>query len=137
MKKNALLEELRKTVSKEIKREIDLSFDIVNRIHDILERKNFDQKDLAKLLGKSEAEISKWMRGTHNFTLKTLTKIEAALDEPILEVAGKPSRTEYVFVSIPQEKVFSKNHKREMSNTAHFSFSYSHISKCTENPLYI
>lgn len=136
MKKNALLEELRKTISKEIKREIDLSFYIVNRIHDILESKNFDQKDLAKLLGKSEAEISKWMRGTHNFTLKTIMRIEAALDESILEVAGKPSRTEYVFVSIPQKVVFSKSQKREISDTGDISFPYSYILKCTENTLY-
>lgn len=136
MKKNALLEELRKTISKEIKREIDLSFDIVNRIHDILESKNLDQKDLAKLLNKSEAEISKWMRGTHNFTLKTITRIEAALDEPILEVAGKPSKTEYVFVSIPQRVVLSKSSKRKILNTGNISFPYSHIPKCTENTLY-
>lgn len=133
MKKNALLEEIRKTVSKEIKREIDLSFDIVNRIHDILENKNLDQKDFAKLLSKSEAEISKWLRGTHNFTLKTITRIESALDEPILEVAGKPSKTEYVFVSIPQTMVLSKNQKRKVLNTGNVSFSYSHMPKFTEN----
>lgn len=38
------------------------------------------------MLGKSEAEISKWMRGTHNFTLDTILNIEEALQEPILTV---------------------------------------------------
>lgn len=38
------------------------------------------------MLGKTEAEISKWMRGTHNFTIDTLISIENALGEPILEV---------------------------------------------------
>ena len=47
------------------------------------------QKDLALQLGKKEAEISKWMRGTHNFTIDTLVSIEQALDAPILEVVHK------------------------------------------------
>ena len=63
-----------------------LSFRIVDRIHDILQEKGLKQKDLAERLGKSEAEISKWMRGTHNFTIDTLVSIEAALGAPILQV---------------------------------------------------
>jgi len=65
---------------------IDLSFQIVDRIHEILTEKGLRQKDLARMLGKTEAEISKWMRGTHNFTIDTLISIENALGEPILEV---------------------------------------------------
>ena len=37
-------------------------------------------------LGKKEAEISKWMRGTHNFTIDTIATIEKALDASILQV---------------------------------------------------
>ena len=65
---------------------VALSFRIVDRIHDILKEQGMKQKDLAERLGKSEAEISKWMRGTHNFTIDTLVSIETALDAPILEV---------------------------------------------------
>ena len=43
-------------------------------------------KDLAEMLGKKESEISKWMRGTHIFTIGTIAAIEAALGEPILRV---------------------------------------------------
>jgi transcriptional regulator with XRE-family HTH domain len=49
------------------------------------------QKDLALRLGKSEAEISKWMRGTHNFTIDTLVSIENALDAPIVEIYHSPA----------------------------------------------
>ncbi|GEM_PF-4974526 len=42
---------------------------------------NKEQKDLARLLVKGESEISKCMTGTHNFTIKTLSKIEAILGE--------------------------------------------------------
>ena len=63
-----------------------LSFQIVDRIHEILVQRNLRQKDLAEMLGKSEAEISKWMRGTHNFTIDTVVSIEEALQAPVLQV---------------------------------------------------
>ena len=81
-----MLEERRKRVNPDTREAVAMSFLIVDRIHDILEEKGLKQKDLAILLGKSEAEISKWMRGTHNFTIDTLVSIEAALDAPILQV---------------------------------------------------
>lgn len=86
MKRSDILEKRRKLVSPEARASVALSFRIVDRIHEILEEKGLKQKDLAERLGKSEAEISKWMRGTHNFTIDTLTSIEEALNAPILQV---------------------------------------------------
>jgi transcriptional regulator with XRE-family HTH domain len=86
MRRSKILEERRRRVSPEARESVAMSFRIVDRIHDILKEKDLKQKDMASLLGKSEAEISKWMRGTHNFTIGTLVAIEAALDAPILEV---------------------------------------------------
>lgn len=86
MKRSSILDERRRHVSPEVRKSVDLSFQIVDRIHEILTEKGLKQKDLANMLGKKEAEISKWMRGTHNFTIETLTSIENALGEPILEV---------------------------------------------------
>ena len=65
-----------------------MSFKIVDRIHDILESKGLKQKDLANLLNKNESEISKWMRGTHNFTIDTLCSIENALQSSIIEIVN-------------------------------------------------
>ena len=62
---------------------VEKLFDITDQILDILERKNMTQKELAQRLQKSESEISKWMKGTHNFTEETIAKIELALGEPI------------------------------------------------------
>ncbi|MDD5821193.1 MAG: helix-turn-helix transcriptional regulator [Prevotella sp.] len=89
MKRSSIIEERRKHVSMEARRSVDLSFQIVDRIHEILLAKGLKQKDLASMLGKSEAEISRWMRGTHNFTIDTLISIEHALGSPILKVVGK------------------------------------------------
>lgn len=62
---------------------MDKTFAIVEQIDIVLKKQNKTQKDLADLLGKRESEISKWMRGTHNFTQKTIAKIEAVLGETI------------------------------------------------------
>lgn len=73
-------------VSDEVKRYVDHSFDIVNRIYDLLEKQGRTQRDLANIMGKKESEISKWMQGTHNFTLKSIAKIESVLGEKLVEV---------------------------------------------------
>lgn len=86
MRKRSIIEERRRKVNPEARRMVDLSFRIVDRIHEILKEKGLKQKDLALRLGKNESEISKWMRGTHNFTIDTLVSIENVLGEPIIEV---------------------------------------------------
>ena len=86
MKRSSIIEARRQHVDPEVRQKVELSFQIVDRIHEILVAKGLKQKDLAQQLGKKEAEISKWMRGTHNFTIDTLVSIEKALDAPILQV---------------------------------------------------
>jgi len=90
MKKNPIVEKLRKEVPESIRRDVDFSFELVDRIHQILVKQNKNQRDLAKMLGKSEAEISKWMRGTHNFTLQTIHRIEEVLGERLILVSVQP-----------------------------------------------
>ena len=86
MRKSSIIEERRRKVNPEARRMVDLSFRIVDRIHEILKEKGLKQKDLALRLGKNESEISKWMRVTHNFTIDTRVSIENVLGEPIIEV---------------------------------------------------
>lgn len=87
MKRSRIIEARRAKVSPEVRRRVDRSFLIVYRIHIILEEKGLKQKDLANMLGKNESEISKWMRGTHNFTIETISSIENVLATPILRIA--------------------------------------------------
>ncbi len=114
MIKNKRLEARRKKISKDIDLFVNHSFEIVDRIQDILEAKRMEQKDLANLLGKSESEISKWMTGTHNFTLKTISKIELELGEPILQL------TKEVKIERPI-MVFFQNSESLVNTTAAFS----------------
>lgn len=83
---NPLFQEMLKSVPADISRKVDLSFEISNRISEILQRKGWSQADFAKAAGKNEAEISKWMSGQHNFTIRTIAFIETVVSEDILQV---------------------------------------------------
>ena len=80
-------------VSPQIKKEVNHTMDIALRIHEILVRKNWSQADLARATNKKEAIVSSWLSGTHNFTVRTIAEIEAALEEDIITVKRyrKPS----------------------------------------------
>jgi len=60
--------------------------DIIVRINDLLRQKGYTQKELAEKMDKKPSEINKWLKGTHNITLKTLAKMEAVLGAPIISV---------------------------------------------------
>lgn len=66
-----------------------LSMDIAQQIDDIIRKDGIKQAELAKKLGKHESEISKWLSGNHNFTLKTLAKLEDILEERIIFIANE------------------------------------------------
>lgn len=97
MKTNRLMDEIRSIISPEMKMQMELSVAIANRIYKILESKGMSQKDLAKLLGKTETEVSRWLSGTHNLTLTTICKISVALRQDVVKVAGYEKHKEYSY----------------------------------------
>ena len=88
MKHNALFQSCLSDVTNDVKAEVDLSFAIVDRINLLLKEKGMTQRELAEALGKKEAEVSRWMRGTHNFTIRTLVKISNVLGTQIINVSN-------------------------------------------------
>ena len=85
MKTNKILDEIRGNISPDVKKQLEISVSLANRVYDILEAKGMSQKDLAKLLGKTETEVSRWLSGTHNLTIATIAKISVALGEDIIK----------------------------------------------------
>lgn len=78
--------------------------DLMVRIHSILTERGYTQKQLADMMGKKPSEISKWLSGEHNFTLKSISKLEAELGESLIEVP-KPISTK-VFHSTNKTTTF-------------------------------
>ena len=86
MRTNRIMDEIRSTITPEMKLQMEMSVAIANRIYEILEAKGMTQKELAQKLGKTETEVSRWLSGTHNLTLSTICKISSALGEEIVIV---------------------------------------------------
>ncbi|SMD42075.1 Helix-turn-helix [Aquiflexum balticum DSM 16537] len=63
--------------------------DIVLRVHDLIKEKGITQRTLADMMDKKPSEVSKWLGGEHNFTLRSLAKLQAELGEPIIYVPKK------------------------------------------------
>ena len=75
---------------------VDWYAELVVRINQLLRENNISKKELAEKMDKNPSEISKWLSGEHNFTLRSLAKLSAELGEPLLEVPKRKAQTEFV-----------------------------------------
>lgn len=70
----------------DLKTQLRFSDLIAEKLIGMLKSKGMSQRDLAKNTGKTEAEVSRWLGGTHNFTLRTLAKISVVLGKDLIHV---------------------------------------------------
>lgn len=83
----------------EIEAFVEKNLAITDKVLTALEAKGWSKGQLAEAMGKSPSEVSKWLSGMHNLTLKSIIKMEAAMGidlihcEPIKEY-------EYVFLGV-------------------------------------
>jgi transcriptional regulator with XRE-family HTH domain len=100
MKKNSIISDwLAQNGDPEIDQFVEKNLAITEKVRNNLILKGWNNGDLAKAMGKSPSEVSKWLSGMHNLTLKSIIKMERALEtelihcEPIKEF-------EYVFLGM-------------------------------------
>ena len=65
---------------------MELSFAISEKIDFLLKTRGLTQKQFAKMVGKTEPEVCRWLSGRHNFTIRTLAKISIALETDIVSI---------------------------------------------------
>lgn len=78
-------------------------FEFAEQLRLTLKEKGVSQKELSKMLGKSESEISKWLSGFHNFTKDTESLIECCLGVD-LSVLVKDIKPEIVYLFALSER---------------------------------
>ncbi len=92
----------------DVERFVDKNLDISQQIYTLLKAKGWNQNDLATSLGKSNAEISKWLSGSHNLTLRSIAKMEAALGTDIILTPMKAEKRykkiEYITLKVHANK---------------------------------
>ena len=100
-KENILDNWLAENQNPEIDKFIERNLAITEKVNTVLKERGIKKKEFAKMLGKSPSEVSKWLSGLHNLTLKSITKMENVLGinlinvEPVKEI-------EYVYLGTIQ-----------------------------------
>jgi DNA-binding Xre family transcriptional regulator len=59
---------------------------LASRLGDLIIAKGWDKREFAEKVNKNPSEITKWLSGTQNFTIDTLTEIAIALDMSITDL---------------------------------------------------
>lgn len=87
MKRTAkTLEEILGPIPESIRKEIDLSFEISDRIYKLMTERGLSKKQFADALGRRPSEITKWLSGQHNFTISTLAMLSTFFGQSIITV---------------------------------------------------
>ena len=82
-----IVEEAARSISEQERAIFDLNFQISERIYHVLRERNMSKRDLARITGKKESEVSRWFMLGHNFSCKSIAIIQQALGVPLVQVA--------------------------------------------------
>lgn len=93
--RNKLFRDIVEQTPKEVEIFVKWYAEILLRINELMDTKGINQRALAQHLGKQPSEIHKWLNGDHNFTLRSLAKLQAELGDAIIEVPLKKSMATY------------------------------------------
>lgn len=86
MKQQTVYDRIRNRTNPETRRYVQKNLAVVAEINRLIQEKGWSQKVLAQKLGKTESEVSKWLSGLHNLTIKSIAKLETVLNADLLEV---------------------------------------------------
>lgn len=66
--------------------EVDISFEMSDRIEALMKQKGLSKKQFAEALGRRPNEITKCLSGQHNFTIAALSMLSNFFGKPIITV---------------------------------------------------
>ncbi|WP_312818361.1 helix-turn-helix domain-containing protein [Kaistella carnis] len=87
--KSKLYKQILEETPLETKIFVDKYSDLILRINQILREQGISQKELAENMDKKPSEISRWLSGNQNITLRSIAKLEAELGETLIEITTK------------------------------------------------
>lgn len=80
------LDEMLGVIPERVQAEVNLAFDISDRIFALMLQKGMSKKQFADAIGRRPSEITKWLSGQHNFTIATLSMLAKFFGQPIIAV---------------------------------------------------
>ena len=61
-------------------------FAISNRIYELMTQRGLTRLQFAQALGKKPSEVTKWLSGQHNFTLRTISMLSTFFGQPLIHI---------------------------------------------------
>ncbi len=95
------LDSLFDDLSPELEKKVVAKMIIAAKIDDARKKMNLSKIDLAKKFKKNPSEITRWLSGSHNFTIDTLVEIEEKLKTNIFSIGEKHERTAVQSILLP------------------------------------
>lgn len=108
---------------------------LASKIDDELKARNWSKKRFADEMGKRPSVVTKWLSGTHNFTVDTLVDIENKLGILLLDVTLEHKEIVEEYIPILVSEPVSKDFSEEMlwSSLINLSFHNSVYSDVSVN----
>lgn len=72
------------SVPTEVKIEVDLSFAIADRLAKLIQERGLTKKQFAEAIGHRPSEVTKWLSGQHNFTIRTIAMLSAFFGKSLI-----------------------------------------------------
>jgi transcriptional regulator with XRE-family HTH domain len=95
--KNSLDNWLEANTNPEIDKFLERNLAITEKVNTVLKERGIKKREFAKMLGKKPSEITKWLSGLHNLTLKSIVKIEMALGIDLINIEAV-TEIKYVYL---------------------------------------
>ena len=74
------------SIPPEVDRDVEMQMAVSNRIYDLMTARGLSKAEFARAIGKRPCEITKWLSGQHNFTLKTLALLSSFFGVRFIQV---------------------------------------------------
>ena len=116
MNNTSILDTILSNIDKKRAKNMERRMMLAVKITEGIKRKGLSQKEFAVKMCKRPSEISKWLKGDHNFTTSTLFDIEDVLDIHIMDL----NEQEEYSKPIKQQIVLSIKSENESTNQYRF-----------------
>lgn len=83
---NSSFDNMLTSVPKDVQLEMDMEFAISNRINELMQKRGLSRLEFAQALGKRPCEVTKWLSGQHNFTIRTISMLSAFFGESLIHI---------------------------------------------------
>lgn len=127
--RRSIIDEILDSITDEESMRTSKRMSLAMKIDEAMKAKRRKNKDLANALDKELSVITKWLSGTHNFTVDTLCDIERVLNIEIINVDIKPKIQKISVVNLS----ISKENEIRLPNYWSQIYNYNQLSVISNN----